>query len=87
MTDQSETTCPRCAETVKAEALTCKHCGTDFDMVTTAGRRRTAPWVPVVICLLILAGGLYLITKAVDDSKAKARENIEQLECETLGHC
>ena len=37
MVDEGDKTCPRCAETVKAAAKVCKHCGHEFEVITPVG--------------------------------------------------
>jgi hypothetical protein len=64
--DEAVKTCPYCAETIKAEAIKCKHCGTSLLTGTVSGepptpaRKPIWPWfilVPLVLFGLLLVIG------------------------------
>lgn len=53
------TTCPRCANDVKAEAFACPHCGGEFRRMKANGKMRFPLWVH-----WLLAGILVVIVVA-----------------------
>lgn len=65
----NEKQCPKCAETILAEAVKCKHCGSNI-----GPKRRIWPWV-VGIPLSILIF-LFVVGINVPEEKHRAREAI-----------
>jgi hypothetical protein len=58
--------CPDCAEQVRADATTCRHCGHDFTAVAPDGAP-TPPW-PIalfVLGLLVAVAGLVVVSQGL----------------------
>lgn len=65
MTASEEKTCPRCAETVKAAAIICKHCGYEFDTSLRSepkpGAKKPNPAALGCVSLIGLAVMLFVV--------------------------
>lgn len=81
--DLSEKQCPFCAETIKAEAIRCKHCGLSLLTGTSDGQppktARKPIWPWVVLTPILLLGAMMLIgaLSGPPSEKDKARAAID----------
>lgn len=65
MVKPDETTCPACAETIKAAAIKCKHCGHEISQAEMAARAKKAAEDTkggAIGCVILLVGALLLIS-------------------------
>jgi hypothetical protein len=52
--------CPQCAEIIKHKAKVCRFCGSPVE--TDEAKRRTSPLALVVLILMVIVGGLALVS-------------------------
>lgn len=80
--ETDEKNCPFCAETIKAAAITCKHCGRDIDSAQVQKTTKTKqfpeivvgvslrPLISVIICGIIIAVAFaFLLSSAATDAE------------------
>ena len=87
--EADEKVCPFCAETVKAAAVKCKHCGSDLTQDGQGQAGEAAPpkkkgsgclWIVVVVVLGVVAFlgfGLYVGSTPEGKRRAQARDAYE----------
>lgn len=78
MTDDTTTTCPACAEEIKAEAVRCKHCSYDLNAPARSKQRRIfwSGMVALAIALFLA----FSFAKTWKESGDKAKREIECIE-------
>ena len=81
--DSSDKKCPYCAETIKAEAIRCKHCQVSLLTGTADGapppKAKKSIWPWLILTPLLLLGALMVIgaMSGPPDEKSKARAAID----------